>query len=74
MHVVRLLAKPIKNEDHLKDIDFSPSGIEARWSAGYEDTLAVIEKAPWTHTPPDPLEGFILHEAQAGEMMEVTDA
>ena len=30
MHVVRPLAPRLKNEDHTKDVDFSPRGIEAR--------------------------------------------
>ena len=69
MHVVRLLAQPLKGEDHLKDIDFSPAGIQSRWQAGYSDTVRVLDKAAWTAPHHDPLEGFILHEAQAGEMM-----
>jgi NTE family protein len=69
MHVVRLLAQPLKGEDHLKDIDFSPSGIQSRWQAGYADTARVLDKAAWTAPHHDPFEGFILHEAQAGEMM-----
>ena len=35
MHVVRLLAPRLDNETHIKDIDFSPAGICARWEAGY---------------------------------------
>ncbi|MBW8733257.1 MAG: patatin-like phospholipase family protein [Asticcacaulis sp.] len=73
MHVVRLLAQPLKGEDHLKDIDFSPSGIQARWEAGYADTLRVLAKAAWTAPHHDPLDGFILHEAQAGKMMPEHD-
>ncbi|ESQ74745.1 patatin-like phospholipase family protein [Asticcacaulis sp. AC402] len=69
MHVVRLLAQPLKGEDHLKDIDFSPSGIRSRWEAGYADTARVLEQAPWKAPHHDPLEGFILHEAHAGKMM-----
>ncbi len=65
MHVVRLLAPTIDGEDHLKDIDFSPAGICARWEAGLADTRGVIEKAPW-HGEFDPIEGVILHEARAG--------
>ncbi len=38
MHVVRLLAPRLDNESHIKDIDFSPSGIRSRWQAGYADT------------------------------------
>ena len=34
MHVVRLLAPRLENEDHTKDIDFSPSGIGMRREAG----------------------------------------
>ena len=65
MHVVRLLAPPLKGEDHTKDIDFSAEGIKARWAAGLEHTRAAIARAPWTD-PVDPLEGFVLHEAIAG--------
>ncbi len=67
MHVVRLLAPPLAGEDHMKDIDFSPEGIRARWDAGYLDTSRVLARQPW-NDPHDPLEGFILHEAHAGEM------
>jgi len=65
MHVVRLLAPAIAGEDHTKDIDFSAAGISRRWEAGYADTLRVLEQRPWTHES-DPLEGFILHETEAG--------
>lgn len=68
MHVVRLLAPVLEGEDHTKDIDFSAGGISARWQAGYENTIAVIARAPWTD-PVDPLEGFVLHEALAGKEM-----
>jgi NTE family protein len=69
MHVVRLLAPPLAGEDHSKDIDFSPEGIRARWAAGYADTVRVLAQAPWTH-PFDPIEGFILHDAAAGKMIQ----
>ena len=68
MHVVRLLAPPLAGEDHSKDIDFSPEGIRARWAAGYADTARVLAQAPWTH-PYDPVEGFILHDASMGRMI-----
>jgi NTE family protein len=67
MHVVRLLAPALAGEDHAKDIDFSRSGISYRWRAGYADTKRVLAQSPWAGEF-DPLEGFILHEAQAGEM------
>ena len=61
MHVVRLLAPRLANEDHTKDVDFSPSGIRKRWDAGYADTHRAIERKPWQGEF-DPLEGIILHE------------
>ncbi len=65
MHVVRLLAPTLNGEDHTKDIDFSPSGIRARWEAGYADTQRVVGMTPWQGDF-DPIEGVVLHEAQAG--------
>jgi NTE family protein len=62
MHVVRLLAPGIDNEDHTKDVDFSAGGIAKRWQSGLDDTRRVLARAPW-NDPADPLEGFILHEA-----------
>jgi len=53
---------------YTKDIDFSPQGIRARWEAGYAHTRRVLEQQPWTH-PVDPLEGFILHETEAGAIV-----
>lgn len=69
MHVVRLVAPPLAGEDHAKDIDFSAAGIRQRWDAGYADTLRVIEQRPWTHEV-DPIEGFILHETEAGRVFD----
>ena len=71
MHVLRLLAPALAGEDHSKDIDFSPSGIRARRAAGYADTMRTLEAAPWRGDF-DPLEGFILHEAIGGHMVEPT--
>jgi NTE family protein len=73
MHVIRLLAPALDYEDHAKDIDFSPDGIRQRWEAGYRHTNETLEKAPWRGDF-DPTEGFILHEACAGEMVETAAA
>jgi NTE family protein len=61
MHVVRLLAPRVDNEDHTKDVDFSPAGIRMRWAAGYENARRAIELAPWQGEF-GPLDGVILHE------------
>jgi NTE family protein len=60
MHVVRLLAPRLDNENHTKDIDFSPTGIRVRWEAGYADTARALRRAAWDDDC-DPLEGVILH-------------
>ena len=73
MHVVRLLAPALEFEDHSKDIDFSPEGIRQRREAGYRHTMETLEQAPWRGTF-NPLEGFILHEACGGEMVETVAA
>ncbi len=61
MHVVRLLAPRVDNEDHTKDVDFSPAGIRTRWAAGYENARRAVELAPWRGEF-GPLDGVILHE------------
>jgi len=73
MHVVRLLAPALDHEDHSKDIDFSAGGIRRRREAGYSDTMKTLEKAPW-RGPVDEIEGFILHEASGGRMVETAAA
>jgi NTE family protein len=61
MHVVQLLAPRLDNENHTKDIDFSPTGIRLRWEAGYADTTRALRRASWNDAC-DPLDGVILHE------------
>lgn len=73
MNVIRLLAPVLENEDHSKDIDFSPNGIRLRREAGYRDTVETLAKAPWREEV-DPLEGFVLHELCGGEMVETPAA
>ena len=63
MHVLPLLAPRLDNENHTKDIDFSPSGIRSRWEAGYAHTMRALERRAWEDEC-DPLEGVILHETE----------
>ncbi len=60
MHIVPLLSSRLDGEDHTKDIDFTRERLRARWRAGYEDTLKVTERAPWS-APVDPIEGIVIH-------------
>jgi NTE family protein len=69
MHFVRLLSPRFDNEDHTKDIDFSPNGIRQRWESGYEMTVRAIERAPWKGDF-DPLEGVFLHEPLGSNAIE----
>jgi NTE family protein len=71
MHVVRLLAPPLENENHTKDVDFSPSSIRSRWEAGYYKTMSALDEAPWEQEC-DPMEGVILHEPKV-EMLEAAE-
>jgi NTE family protein len=74
MHVVRLLAPRLGNEDHTKDVDFSPSGIRQRWDAGYASAQRTLQQAPWEGEF-GPLEGVVLHEAKdQAEMETVTSS
>jgi len=66
MHVVRLLSPRLDNENHNKDIDFTPSGIRRRWHAGYADTQRALQRKAWEDDC-DPLEGIILHELMGDE-------
>jgi NTE family protein len=65
MHVVRLLAPRLERESHIKDIDFSPAGIRARWEAGYADTIRALDRRAWLGEF-GLLDGVILHEPEPG--------
>jgi NTE family protein len=60
MHVAHLVAPRLEGEDHTKDIDFTPAGVQARRQAGYTDTMRMIERQPWQQAA-DPIEGVIEH-------------
>jgi len=66
MHVARLVAPTLENEDQGKDVDFSKEGIRRRWEAGRADATRMIEQAPWRGEF-DPLDGVILHELRLPE-------
>ena len=65
MHVVRLLAPRLDNENHTKDVDFSPRRVKLRWEAGYADTRRALKRKAW-EAEFDPLEGVILHDLEPG--------
>jgi NTE family protein len=61
MHLVRLLAPRLENDDHTKDIDFSAAGIKSRWEAGYDYVQRAIGREPW-NCEVDALTGVMIHE------------
>ena len=61
MHLVRLLAPRLDNEDHTKDIDFSAEGIRTRRQAGYDYIRRVINLEPWDFKV-DALTGVVIHQ------------
>ena len=61
MHVACLNAPRLEGEDQLKDIDFTPAGIRARWQAGYATTRRMVSQAPWKHLV-DPTQGVVIHD------------
>jgi NTE family protein len=62
MHVMRMQAPLLDGEDHTKDIDFTSTGVRARWQAGYADTLRMIDRKPWMKAV-DPMDGVVVHQA-----------
>jgi NTE family protein len=62
MQVIELDAPRLAGDDLHKDIDFSSSGIQRRWAAGYENTVRMLEKAPWRELP-DPMEGIAVYRS-----------
>jgi NTE family protein len=60
MQLVRFLSPRLEGEDHTKDIDFTRSGIERRWQAGYDHASKVLCQRPW-EDPADPLAGIVIH-------------
>lgn len=69
MHVVRLMAPSLAGDASTKDIDFNAENIHARWRRGQQDTQRLLAEAPWRGEFND-LEGFILHEAWAGVVVD----
>lgn len=61
MHLLPLQAPALEGDDHAKDIDFTPSGVAARWQAGRAFARRQIAAAPWNAST-DPAQGIVLHE------------
>jgi NTE family protein len=60
MHLIEINAEPIDGETNARDYDFSRAAIQARWQAGYADTLRMIGQQPWNN-PVDPAIGVAVY-------------
>jgi len=67
MHIVRINANPHKNDDLLREIDFTTAGIGRRWRTGYEDAMRTLERRPW-EKPIDPMAGVAVHDSDAPDL------
>ncbi len=64
MHLLEINAEPLDGESNSREYDFSPATIEARWQAGYADTLRTIARQPWAD-PVDPSVGVAVYASDA---------
>ena len=63
MHVVRLTAPRLPNDDITSDIDFTREGIELRRDAGYRDGMRALRQQPWKQRG-DVLDGVVVHDVE----------
>ncbi|MHB1668623.1 patatin-like phospholipase family protein [Thiomonas sp.] len=61
MRIVKLLSPALAGDDHTKDLDFIPDGIEARWQAGHADALRALLAEPWCR-PVDSMQGVVEYD------------
>ena len=66
MQVLELDAPAFNNDDLNRDIDFSSSGIQRRWHAGYEDATRLLALAPWREKL-DPMDGVTVFRMASKE-------
>ncbi len=60
-HLVRLQAPRLPDENHAKDIEFTPTRVGQRWAAGFQGTLRALAARPWEQ-PVGAEEGILLHD------------
>ncbi len=60
-HLVRLEAPRLACEDENKDIDFAPTRVGQRWSAGYRQALRALQARPW-QVPVAACHGLVVHD------------
>ena len=66
MHLMRLVAPRLPDEDHTKDMDFNTSRIRTRWQAGLSDARRMIAQQAWL-APVGPMDGLVVHDGETGD-------
>lgn len=61
MHLMRLVAPRLPDEDHTKDMDFNAARIRARWQAGLNDARHTLAAQAWL-APVGPMDGLVVHD------------
>ena len=64
MHLMRLVAPRLHDEDHTKDVDFNASRIRMRWQAGLNDARQTLAQQAWL-APVGPMDGLVVHDLNA---------
>lgn len=64
MHLMRLVAPRLPDEDHTKDLDFHVDRVRRRWKAGLEDARRTIAAKAWLQ-PVGPMDGLVIHDLAA---------
>ena len=64
MHLMRLSAPRLADEDHTKDMDFSALRIRMRWQAGLSDARRTLARQAWRE-PVGPMDGLVVHDLDA---------
>lgn len=61
MHLMRLVAPRLADEDHTKDMDFNVARIQQRWQAGLNDARRTLARQAWLE-PVGPMDGLVVHD------------
>lgn len=64
MHLMRMVAPRLPDEDHTKDMDFNASRIRQRWQAGLADARRTLAGQAWLE-PVGPMDGLVVHDLGA---------
>lgn len=64
MHLMRLVAPRLPDEDHTKDMDFNASRIRQRWQAGLADARRTLARQAWLEAV-GPMDGLVVHDLDA---------